>query len=225
MFFVFSLSSYCQNFTTIINDSIKYFNDDVEIGLFQKKGEIRLLRIKVNDSTFLYKEYSKSNLFKAYQCNLSGLRNGYFYTLDTINLAITSGFYYRGMLIQSNTINKNSDTIAYIKKINDTLIICMEIKDGIKKIWQLNSNYVHNGYYKTLDLNSGRILVEGHYLAVKEIEITDKKKYTTLLEKYKLSYVFRGEENMTEVPIGTWYFYDKNGGIQKTVKYDWEGIF
>ena len=219
---------YCQNPTIIFNDTISNFKGDLPIGLFQLENGNKFLRIKSNDSTFLYKEYSKhaNKLFSVYECNLEGYRQGYFYYLDTINSNQTHGQFFKGELIHECTINVNNDTIGYDKKINDTLVYHMETMNGLKKVWQTNINLIYNGYYKVLEMETNAIIKEGYYKSIKESMLMDRKKYIALLKKYDLGpYMFRGEQAETEIPTGAWNFYDENGKLLKTIIYDWEGCF
>src|SRR4030067_782592 len=90
-----------QNSAIVTYDSTSNFKGDLPVGAFQKGNGIILLKIKSNDSTFLYKEYSKNKLLNAYQCDLTGFLNGYSYFLDTINQYVTKGFSSKGKTIYS----------------------------------------------------------------------------------------------------------------------------
>jgi len=222
MIFIFVRS---QNPIIVKYDSISNFSGDLPVGVFQQPKGIVLLKIKSNDSTILYKRYFQSTLIETYQCNLSGYLNGYYYSWDSITHNISRGLNSKGRMVYSYTTTPNLDTVEYTKKINDTLYEWMQIRNGDKTIWQLNADMINNGYYKTFDLETNKIIMEGHYKAIKESEIVDKKKYRTLLKKYNRDDSFRNEPSETEIPVGTWYYYDKNGKLIKTIKYNWEGVF
>jgi hypothetical protein len=223
-----SFLAFCQGTQVILNDTAINFKGDVAVGFFKQPNGIKLLRIKMNDSTFLYKEYAGNNnrLINSYQCNADGYRNGSSWYLDTVSLNITTGLSAKGRIIERYTITPKGDTVGYTRKINDTLFVCMEIKEGRKKVWQCNYNLINNGSYTVWDLSTNQIIVQGNFRAIKESDVLDNKKYNALLKKYNLTNMFRGENNgeelMAEIGVGTWYYYDANGNLTKTIKYDWE---
>lgn len=216
---------FSQTSKTIFKDSSHCFDGDVEISLFQINQHSKLLQIKKNDSTYLYKKYTGAGnkIFQAYEADLTGLHNGNYYFLDTLTNETTRCFFEKGEVIECFTVNFETDTIRKELRLNDTLVYHMEITNGFKKEWQSNTHLINNGDYIIMNQNNKVITVQGQYIAIKQADILDNKKYKLLLKKYDLVYSFRGVTPETEIPVGDWFFYDNEGKLLKTVIYNWEG--
>ena len=224
--FLWSSFSTAQNLVFQINDTVSYFQDDLMIGLFTLDNKNYLIKVTVNDSTILYKEYKKSGvLISSYTTNLDGYNNGGYYSLNLQDSSKTISKFNNGDIEYSFTVNATGDTIGVEKKVSDSLNYNMQIKNGVKKIWFTDYKQFYTGEYKEFNCKTNVLIKKGEYIIIKETDVIDVSKYREKLKEYGLGEVnFRGKENKKEIPIGTWYFYDSNGSEFKKIKYDWEGV-
>lgn|GEM_PF-5814420 len=160
-----------------LRDSISVFPGDLPILLhYSSDGNVRII-IKKNDSTVLHKEYSKDKnlLVNCYETDTAGYMNGHYYDFDTATNYKTTGLSAHGKTIRSVTTNDRLDTVAYITRINDTLVEFMDIRDGTKRIWQTNSDFIYNGSYTVIDTASGMVIERGQYKAIRQSSVIDEK--------------------------------------------------
>lgn len=222
---VLSNFSFSQKSIWLFNDSTKVFKEDIKVGVIKKENGNYLVVLKDNDSTILYKEYlaEKNILINAFYTDLEGNSHGPYFFYNHLNGDITNSIFFRGRIHYSVTVNSANDTIELERKFNESLYYRMEIRDSVKKEYLVTENMIYNGFYNVYNLNTNKIIIRGNYKAISEDQILNKENYSAICEKHNIApYHFRGELSERELPIGLWYYYDRNGELIKKIKYDWE---
>ena len=180
-----SVNAFCQDTRTIFEDDTSHFRGDIVTGLSKKSDNTYIMSLKTNDTTILYKQYYLADtiykMWNTFETNLDGEINGFYYAIDTVNLSWTKNFYLKGELI-SNVSVLGADTISFAQLINDTLIYVYTMEDGYKTEWQMNPDFVKNGFYKKYNLKTDKLVETGNYRAIRETDIKNMDRYNELLK-------------------------------------------